>query len=42
VVLRCEFAVPGSPSGIPTLMPVGWSENVDGERPGKPGLQFLL
>jgi PilZ domain len=41
-VLRCEFAVPGSPSVIPTLMQVRWSESVEGERPCKLGLQFLL
>jgi hypothetical protein len=41
-VLRCEFAVPGSPSVIPTLMQVRWSESVEGERHCKLGLRFLL
>jgi c-di-GMP-binding flagellar brake protein YcgR len=41
-VLRCEFAVPGSPSVIPTLMQVRWSESVEGERRYKLGLRFLL
>jgi len=41
-VLRCEFAVPGSPSVIPTLMQVRWSGSVDGTRRCKLGLRFLL
>lgn len=41
-VLRCEFSLPGSPSVIPTLMQVRWSESVGGKRLCKLGLQFLL
>jgi hypothetical protein len=41
-VLRCEFAVSGSPVVIPTLMQVRWSERVEGERRCKLGLRFLL
>jgi len=41
-VLRCEFAVPGSPAVIPTLMQVRWFERVEGERHCKLGLRFLL
>ena len=41
-VLRCEFAVPGSPSVIPTLMQVRWFERVEGERRCKLGLRFLV
>jgi c-di-GMP-binding flagellar brake protein YcgR len=41
-VLRCEFAVLGSPAVIPTLMQVRWSDSVEGERRCKLGLRFLL
>jgi hypothetical protein len=41
-VLRCEFALPGSPSVIPTLMQMRWSESVEGKLPCKLGMQFLL
>jgi PilZ domain-containing protein len=41
-VLRCEFAVPGGPAVIPTLMQVRWSESVGGKRRCKLGLRFLL
>ena len=41
-VLRCEFAVPGGPAVIPTLMQVRWSGSVEGKRRCKLGLRFLL
>jgi PilZ domain len=41
-VLRCEFAVPGNPSLIPTLMQVRWFGRSEGERARKIGLKFLL
>ena len=41
-VLRCEFDVPGSPSLIPTLMQVRWSDRSAGEGARKIGLKFLV
>src|ERR1700722_10683800 len=41
-VLRCEFAVPGSPAVIPTLMQLRWSEIVEGQGHCQLGLRFLL
>lgn len=41
-VVRCEFAVPGSPSLIPTLMQVRWSDRSEGEGARKIGLKFLV
>jgi hypothetical protein len=41
-VLRCEFAVPGSPLLIPTLMQVRWSDKGTGKLRRKVGLKFLI
>jgi PilZ domain len=41
-VLRCEFALPGNPVLLPTLMKVRWSDKVDGKYHYRLGLQFLL
>jgi PilZ domain len=41
-VLRCEFALAGYPVLIPTLMRVRWSNQAEGKRQCKAGLQFLL
>lgn len=41
-VLRCEFALPGSPSLIPTLMQVRWSDSREGAGARKIGLKFLV
>jgi hypothetical protein len=41
-LLRCEFAVSGNPSPIPTLMQVRWSDRSKGDKPCKIGLKFLF
>jgi len=41
-VLRCEFAIFGSPANIPTLMRVRWSDKVEGKRQYRLGLEFLF
>ena len=41
-VLRCEFAIPDSAVSIPTLLRLRWSQEVEGKRKYKLGLQFLL
>ena len=41
-VLRCEFAISGGEMRIPTLMRVRWSDQVEGKKGYKVGLEFLL
>jgi hypothetical protein len=41
-VLRCQFAISGHPTHIPTLMRVRWSDKVEGINEYNVGLQFLI